>query len=148
MIIKKVKYFAIALIASLTLVACNSRSGNDKAADAANSAPEIGDHLSNDLVCMINDVYMGVPQTEVVYEDKTYYVSCDMCEERIPKEKEARIAIDPYTLKDVDKADAYIVLIGEQGQVAYFENEQNYRELMAKSDRAKEQNLKRNNRNL
>jgi len=35
--------------------------------------------------------------------------------------------------KNVDKADAYIVLIGDGREVAYFENEKSYKDLIAKS---------------
>lgn len=144
MILSQLKYIALAIVASLIFTACDSGSNtNEDTEVTTNRTPQVGDHVPNNLVCMVNNAYMGVPQLEVPYEGKTYYGCCEMCQERIPKEKEARIAVDPYTLKDVDKADAYIVLVGDQGQVAYFENENNYKDLMAKSNLAKERNQKR-----
>lgn len=147
MIISKLKYVIIAFIALISYSACNLEGSDESSSEIAeNQAPQVGDHVPNNLVCMVNDAYMGVPQLEVSYEGKTYYGCCEMCQERIPKEKEARIAVDPYSLKDVNKADAYIVLVGEQGQVAYFENERNYKELIAKSDLAKERNQRNQSR--
>lgn len=140
MILSKLKYAVLTIVASIFFVACQSGTTNDTSIETANSTPQVGDHVPNNLVCMVNNAYMGMPQLEVEYEGRTYYGCCDMCQERIPKEKEARIAIDPYSLKDVDKSEAYIVLVGDQGQVAYFENKKNYQELIAKSNLAKQRN--------
>jgi len=133
-IASKIKYIGIVVLASVLFTACNlGNKDNETSAEQATSAPQIGDHVPNNLVCMVNNAYMAVPQLEVPFEGKMYYGCCEMCQERIPKEKKARIAVDPYTLKDVDKADAYIVLIGDGGEVAYFENEKSYKDLIAKS---------------
>jgi YHS domain-containing protein len=56
-----------------------------------------------------------------------------MCVERIPKDKKVREAVDPYTGKAVDKASAYIVMISNEGEVAYFENEENYKKFLAQN---------------
>lgn len=144
MILSKLKYIAIAIMTSVVFIACNSDTNSSEDAEVtASRTPQVGDQVPNNLVCMVNNAYMGVPQLEVPYEGKIYYGCCEMCQERIPKEKEARIAVDPYSLKDVDKADAYIVLVGDQGQVAYFESEKNYKELIAKSNLAQERNQRK-----
>jgi len=137
MILNKIKYIGILLFASILFMSCNLSTKNETVEENTTGVPQIGDHVPNNLVCMVNNAYMGVPQLEVPFEGKTYYGCCEMCQERIPKEKKARVAVDPSSLKDVDKAEAYIVLIGENGEVAYFENEKNYKDLMAKSDLAK-----------
>lgn len=100
------------------------------AVDKSASMPQRGDAVAPDLVCMVNDVYMGKKQLAVPFEGKTYYGCCAMCQERIPQDKSVRYAIDPYSMKPVDKADAYIVLIGHGGEVAYFENEGHYRDFL------------------
>ena len=144
MILSKLKYIAIAIMTLVVFIACNSGTNNSEDTEVtANRTPQVGDQVPNNLVCMVNNAYMSVPQLEVPYEGKTYYGCCEMCQERIPKEKEARIAVDPYSLKDVDKADAYIVLVGDQGQIAYFESEKNYKELIAKSNLAQERNQRK-----
>jgi len=133
-IVSKIKYIGIVVLASVLFTACNFGNTGNETSEQATSAPQVGDPVPNNLVCMVNNAYMGVPQLEVPFEGKMYYGCCEMCKERIPKEKKARIAVDPYSLKDVEKADAYIVLVGDRGEVAYFENEKNYKDLMAKSN--------------
>lgn len=139
MISSKLKYFGLILFSAFLFTACGSEKKNNDANQQAeaiqNAVPKQGDQVPNNLVCMVNNAYMGVPQLEVPYEGKMYYGCCEMCQERIPKEKSARVAVDPYSLKDVDKAEAYIVLVGERGEVAYFESEKNYKDLLAKSMR-------------
>lgn len=90
-----------------------------------------GDRVPNETVCMVNNAYMGKKQIEVPHDGKIYYGCCEMCVERIPKDKTAREAIDPFTGKTIDKADAYIVMISDEGEVAYFENEENYKRFLA-----------------
>jgi len=97
------------------------------AAKPDQNTPKKGDSVPANLVCMVNNVYMGKSQLEVPFEGKMYYGCCEMCRERIPKDAVVRAAIDPLTLEKVDKANAYIVLIGDNGEVAYFKNEKNYR---------------------
>ncbi len=90
-------------------------------------AYNVGDKVPNKQVCMVNNAYMGKDQFEVPYDGKTYYGCCNMCVERIPNDETARKAKDPYTGKEIDKANAYIVLKDQQGNVDYFENEENYK---------------------
>jgi YHS domain-containing protein len=90
-----------------------------------------GDQVPNETVCMVNNAYMGKRQIEVPHNGKTYYGCCEMCVERIPKDQSVREAVDPYTGKKVDKATAYIVIISDEGEVAYFENKENYIQFLA-----------------
>ncbi|AZA77602.1 hypothetical protein EG347_08775 [Chryseobacterium sp. G0186] len=92
-----------------------------------------GSHVPNETVCMVNNAYMGKKQMEVPHNGKVYYGCCEMCVKRIPTDKTAREAIDPYSGKTVDKADAYIVMISDEGEVAYFENETNYNQFLAQN---------------
>ena len=92
-----------------------------------NLAYNVGDKVPNKQVCMVNNAYMGKDQFEVPYDGKTYYGCCKMCVERIPNDETARKAKDPFTGKEIDKANAYIVLKDQQGNVDYFENEENYK---------------------
>lgn len=90
-------------------------------------AYNVGDKVPNKQVCMVNNAYMGKDQFEVPYDGKTYYGCCNMCVERIPNDETSRKAKDPFTGKEIDKANAYIVLKDQQGNVDYFENEENYK---------------------
>ena len=74
-------------------------------------------------VCMINNQVFEKDQIPVQVEGRTYYGCCEMCKERLAKDKAAREATDPVTGKTVDKAKA---VIGAQpdGSVFYFESEE------------------------
>ncbi|MGE8291755.1 MAG: hypothetical protein ACN6ON_08750, partial [Sphingobacterium sp.] len=86
-----------------------------------------GNLVPTEEVCMVNDAFMAKKQLLVKHEGRAYYGCCEMCKERIPKEAAVRVAIDPLSKKEVDKANAAIAITGDQGEVSYFENEENYR---------------------
>lgn len=98
---------------------------------AHTNGPKKGSRVLNSEVCMVNDAYMGKKQIEVPFKGEMYYGCCEMCVERIPKDESVRIATDPQTAEKVNKATAYIVLLNEEGSVAYFANEKNYNDFVA-----------------
>jgi len=133
----------ICFISSLTLLftACGQTGSNkDEAAQHHSQATpashehdvQIGELVPLDEVCMVNDAYMGKKQFEVKFDGKTYYGCCEMCKERIPKDATVRMAIDPYSHKQVDKANAVIAVTGNNGEVSYFENKGNYAKYVKK----------------
>lgn len=136
----QIKFFGVIAIAMVLFTSCDSKNNNktgrlaEKHTTSTNVAehprPQKGQHVPNNLVCMVNDAYMGKAQIEVPFEGKTYYGCCNMCKERIPKEEKVRFATDPYSLKNISKADAYIVLIGDNDEVAYFESKANYQQFL------------------
>ena len=75
-------------------------------------------------VCMVNEMAMGKDQIPVEVEGKTYYGCCDMCKKALADNAEKRVAIDPVSGKQVDKAKA-VIAAQEDGRVFYFENEEN-----------------------
>jgi len=87
----------------------------------------VGDRLPNELVCMVNNAYMGKSQIPVKVKGKTYYGCCEMCKTKLNEDENARTAKDPSSGQLVDKSQAYIVLLNKQGEVAYFESEESYR---------------------
>ena len=95
-----------------------------KSADAADGAPADGVTrvAETDKVCMMNDRYMGTAQIPVDVDGKRYYGCCAMCKERLAKDRRARVALDPVSGKEVDKATALIAKRAD-GSVLYFENE-------------------------
>ena len=93
---------------------------------------EVGDQVPNELVCMVNDAYMGKPQIAVPVNGKTYYGCCQMCVKKLNEQESARTAFDPHSGKKVDKVDAYIVLLDEQGTVGYFESQKSYETFKSK----------------
>jgi YHS domain-containing protein len=73
-------------------------------------------------VCMINEQAMGKEQIPVEVEGKTYYGCCEMCKKALADKAEKRVAIDPVTGKQVDKATA-VIASQEDGRVFYFESD-------------------------
>ena len=79
--------------------------------------------------CPVNN--MDVLNNQLIIKDGFQCPDkCNMCKEKIPKDKSARYATDPHSLKKISKADAYIVVIGNNNEVAYFENEGNYQQFL------------------
>jgi len=73
-------------------------------------------------VCMITNAVFEKDQIPVPVEGKTYYGCCEMCKERLAKDASSRVAVDPVTGKNVDKATAVIAAQAD-GKVLYFESE-------------------------
>ena len=130
----------ITILSSLVLISCQNKEKEStkeishieiNQPNNINSISElaynIGDKVPNKQVCMVNNAYMGKDQIEVPHDGKTYYGCCNMCVERIPNDETARTAKDPFSGKNVDKSEAYIVLKDKAGNVDYFENEANYK---------------------
>ncbi|MCA9612534.1 MAG: hypothetical protein KC586_07210 [Myxococcales bacterium] len=78
------------------------------------------------LVCMVNDQFMGSPQILVAVEGRQYYGCCAMCERRLRDDATSRLAVDPVTGRQVDKASAVIGRASD-GRVHYFESEDSLR---------------------
>jgi YHS domain-containing protein len=76
------------------------------------------------MVCMINEHAMGKEQIPVEVEGRTYYGCCDMCKKALSTDATKRVATDPVTRKQVDKATA-VIASQQDGRVFYFENEAN-----------------------
>lgn len=92
--------------------------------------------LDSQLVCMVNNAYMGKAQIPVEHEGKTYYGCCQMCVKKIQTEREVRYATDPATGEEVDKASAYIARSPDgSDQVHYFESADNYRKFISRRTR-------------
>ncbi len=70
---------------------------------------------------------MGSDQTPVLINGKIYYVCCQGCEESLKNNPSTRVSRDPHTGKEVDKADAFIVIKPNgSDEVLYFESSQAY----------------------
>lgn len=72
------------------------------------------------LICMVNDRVMRQPQIPVPVGDKTYYGCCAGCVGRLKNDRRVRVAIDPVSGREVDKADA-VILRDVGGGALYFE---------------------------
>jgi len=123
---------------SMAFVSCNNSEGKKEAVqevvqqeivktEKLGANYQVGDHVPNELVCMVNNAFMGKLQMPVPVDGKIYYGCCEMCVGKLNQEESARIGTDPFNGKQVDKSEAYIVLSGEDGRVDYFESEANYK---------------------
>lgn len=72
-------------------------------------------------VCMVNNTVMSKPQIPVKVGEKTYYGCCEGCVGKLKTKKAMRLAKDPVTGRDVDKAVAFI-LKADDGTALYFES--------------------------
>jgi YHS domain-containing protein len=90
---------------------------------ADGSSPAVT-QVESKYVCMMTDHVFPKEQIPVVVEDKTYYGCCEMCEARLKSSAESRVAVDPVSGQQVDKAVAVIGATPEGG-VYYFESAEN-----------------------
>jgi hypothetical protein len=83
--------------------------------------------LQTELVCMVNDAYMGIKQFPVSVDNKMYYGCCEQCVDKIKYNENIRYTKDPFTGDKVDKALAFIVMKSEADRsVYYFKSKDNY----------------------
>lgn len=74
--------------------------------------------------CFINKKHFDKPQTEVIVAGKRYYGCCDNCTKQLTEDPASRVAIDPVSGKEVDKADA-VIGIDKGGNVYFFQTAEN-----------------------
>lgn len=138
------KYLVIVAIAAI-LISCKDKENKEQTVAQTpqeqpvqqDATPNKAKHVPTDEVCMVNDKHMGKKQLEVPFDGKMYYGCCNMCVERIPNDETVRKATDPLTGQKIDKASAYIVSLNEEGNVAYFESEENFQQFLKENELAK-----------
>lgn len=74
-------------------------------------------------VCMVNEMAMGKDQIPVEVDGKIYYGCCEMCKKALADNADKRVAQDPVTGNQVDKAKA-VIAAQEDGRVWYFESDE------------------------
>jgi YHS domain-containing protein len=131
------KQIIITVLTAIVLIGCKTETkktevtetiveAQKEAKTETSSDYQVGSQVPKDLVCMVNNAYMGKPQIPVPVNGKTYYGCCEMCVGALNNNETARTATDPFSGRLVDKTEAYIVLIKKEGDVAYFESKENY----------------------
>lgn len=75
-------------------------------------------------VCMINNQRFNKVQIPVEVEGRTYYGCCEMCKGKLGGDPRSRVAVDPVSGKEVDKARA-VIGVDADGAAYYFENAEN-----------------------
>lgn len=89
-------------------------------------------------VCMVNNKLFDKDQIPVEVEGKTYYGCCEMCKKTLAERAEFRVALDPVSNKEVDKAKAVIGALSD-GTALYFENDENLKKYNG-TDKANQDN--------
>lgn len=92
-------------------------------AQAGDAKPELK-RVETKKVCMVNNQVFDKDQIPVTVGGKTYYGCCEMCKKALASDASKRVAIDPVSGKEVDKATA-VIGADATGRVFYFENEKN-----------------------
>lgn len=135
--LERSKIFIIHFLSLLTIliwIGCTAQQekhDHDEPETVGAALPTLGISLDHKLICMVNNTYMGIDQIPVMVENKTYYGCCENCVAAINTDKTVRMAIDPLSKVDVDKATAIITMNPEKkGGVLYFESEQNAKEFL------------------
>lgn len=81
------KTVSIVAFATVLLISCTDQKSNNATEVISKTQtteikkinnPKKGKHVPNNLVCMVNDAYMGKEQIEVPFEGKMYYGCCNM----------------------------------------------------------------------
>jgi YHS domain-containing protein len=72
-------------------------------------------------VCMVNNQRFDKEQIAIKVKDRTYYGCCEMCKEKLRSNAKSRVATDPVSGKEVDKATA-VIGASPDGKVFYFES--------------------------
>ena len=128
----KTKIFAVKTltILSLCLIMVSMLYNEPTIADNTNqnspdkqSRPAISP-IDSKYVCMINNQSFNKEQIPVEIDGKTYYGCCQSCEAKLKSDPSSRIAVDPVSGNEVDKA-ATVIGTTPDGTVYYFENEEN-----------------------
>lgn len=124
------------LIIGVFFSSCNNKNKQKNDSVSSNKIEVSEETLSNaaevakvesSKVCYVNNKFMGIDQIPVEFENKTYYGCCEGCVLKLKTMRETRVAKDPHTGKEVDKALAYIVLSPSgNNDVLYFESKQTY----------------------
>lgn len=123
----KTKIILLAIFVVIAGLVIENAWGQEKSTKS--SELKAGTQVKTNLVCMVNDAYMGKEQIPVEYEGKTYYGCCQGCVTAIQTKRSVRYALDPATGKEVDKAKAYIVIKSDGSKkVLYFESETTYKQ--------------------
>lgn len=93
--------------------------------------------VNPELVCMVNDSVMKAPQMPVQVDGKIYYGCCEGCVKALQSDRSVRVAKDPITGHEVDKAKAFI-LAGPKRKALYFESQETAREYLSKKGKGKD----------
>jgi len=126
---KNVLFLFIGIVGFLGIILISSHLWlNHDAHEDSSYDSYINSQVPSSSVCMAGDLLKKKAVLSVEIDDEVYYGCCEKCLNKlIANENNERYAIDPYSNKQVNKADSYIRLTEERsGKVEYFESESNF----------------------
>ena len=88
--------------------------------------------VESKYVCMINNQRFNKVQIPVEVEGRTYYGCCEMCKGKLDGDPKSRVAVDPVSGKEVDKAKA-VIGVDVDGAAYYFESAENLKRFKPQS---------------
>lgn len=89
-------------------------------------APGLTRITGSDAMCMLSNRYLGAhDHVPVSVDNHTYFGCCASCAARLGANAAARVAIDPTSGQQVDKARA-VIARDERNRLLYFESEATY----------------------
>ena len=119
---------------ALALVApAHAQSSGDAGASSDEAKDASVERVESKYVCMITNRLYEKVQIPVPIGEKTYYGCCRGCVTELKTKPESRMATDPVTGQEVDKATAVIGALPD-GTVRYFESEKTLRQFTPKVD--------------
>lgn len=129
---KVINGFGIILFAgAFTWMGLQAYYGSQHEADDSyySQLPSIMDTIAPNKVCMADDVYQGnYPTIATSIAAKTYFACDQKGIQELFLQGRKRIAIDPFSNRNVDKAKAVISIDPKKdGKVMYFESEVTHR---------------------
>jgi YHS domain-containing protein len=116
--------FIVSVFALLTLISTQARAEGSEKKTSVNRDDSALVRVDSKYVCMVNDQYSNKEQIPVIVDGRTYYGCCEMCKNKLKTDVKSRVAVDPVSGKEVDKAVA-VVGVTSDGRVYYFDNEMN-----------------------
>ena len=92
--------------------------------------------VDSEYVCMVNDAVYDKKQVHVQVDGRDYYGCCEMCKERLATNGSLRVAVDPVSGREVDKATA-VIGADSYNRVFYFESQKNFEKFKEAASRKK-----------
>jgi YHS domain-containing protein len=124
--------FSVLALAMLLTSSASARTQSEQSKDTSLVQVE------TKYVCMINNQKFDKEQIAVAVEGQTYYGCCEMCKEKLKKDKASRWATDPVSGKKVDKAKA-VIGVNAEGKAFYFENAENLKKFKGEASHSEHQ---------
>jgi len=115
----------LCVLMSVAMLSSSLYARGHQQADQSKGHPLI--QVEAKYVCMVNNQRFDKEQIAITVKDKTYYGCCEMCRDKLKNDAKSRVAIDPVSGKEVDKATAVIGATPD-GKVFYFENVKNLKQ--------------------